>query len=668
MNTHRLYPHVFEPITIGPVEIKNKLYLTPHGTFASLSAPGSGLRERIYVPDPVDGSPLPHPEVIDYYEERARGGVGLIIFGHIEVQKGDSGRWHLTTPSAVEAWKPMIQRLHSHGTKVFAQLHCGFGSPSGLPGAGFVGEGFPEPITRDDIKRIVDLVGISARNAREAGFDGVELHAAHLHSTGLFLSGFTNVRTDEYGGSLENRLRFPLECLQAIRAAVDDTIAVGIRMPADEKLAEGVTATEAQDIVRALEAAGVVDFIDLDVGHSQHMWDVWSPHYQPDSYEVPYIAEVRSAIMNAVVLGAPGRLSDPAEAERIIQSGAMDMVGGTRGFFADPEWPRKALEMRSSEIRPCIGLNGCTIDGQCVMNPTNYLESLYGVTKLKKTSLPKQVVVVGGGPAGLEAARMAALRGHSATLLERSPILGGSLNLQKELPTRDGVQRASDWWGERLGALGVEVRTGIDASSDEIVALSPDVIVVATGATFDRTGVNGLTGRAIPGWDRDFVFTPETLLPSVPEVSGTVVVYEEDGAITASDIAWLMTQHGASKVHLVTRHPVTAQNYVTNRNGGDHRHLVGRELHASGKVETSTETFIRRIGDQQVTLFDIYTEEERTIEDVEMVVLVTLRKSRKSLAAELSDRHPDVRVLGDANSPGRMAKATRDGFLFGWNL
>jgi len=666
MAQHTLYPAVYDPIQIGPVEIKNRIYQTPHGSFAVLSPPKYQLASHVYAKDPVDGSPLPHPEVGDYYEERARGGVGLIIMGHIEVQKGDSGRYHLTTDSAVEAFRPIVDRVHQHGTKIFSELHCGFGSPSGLPGAGHIATaGFPEQLSTDRIHRIVELAGLSAKNAREAGFDGVELHAAHLHSTGLFLSGFTNRRTDEYGGSLENRMRFPVECLQAIRAAVGTSVAVGIRMTAEENLPDGIDSAEACEIVRRFEALGLVDFFDLDIGHSQHMWHVWAPHYLPESYQVPYIAKVRAVIRDAVVLGCPGRMRDPAEAQRIIESGAMDMVGGTRGFFADPEWARKGLEMRSDEIRPCVGLSGCVFEGQCVMNPTNYLEALYGVTKLKPTEQVKNVVIVGGGPAGMEAARVSALRGHSVTLLEREPTLGGALNLQAKIPTHEVILDAVKWWSGRLDALGVKVELSTDATVNDVLRLDPEVVVIATGSTYDRTGVNGLTGREIPGWDRPFVYTPDTLLPSIPRVTGNVVVLDEDGTVTASDIAWVFAQRGAASVELVTRFPATAQQYIGK--AGNHRDLVEMLLHAHN-ARTSVETFIREIGDRSVTLFDIYTNQERVVDDVDAVVLCTLRHSRQDLADELLGKVSRVELLGDASTPGRMPKATRDGFFFGWDL
>lgn len=665
MSQHPLYPAVYEPIQIGKVEIKNRIYQTPHGPIAKNAPPEFGLGRHVYAVDPVDGSPAPHPDIFDYFEERARGGVGLIMMGHIEIQKGHSGRYHLTTPSAIEIFKPLLERLHSHETKVFAQLHCGYGSPSGLPDAGWIqGSGFPEAMTIEHIRHLVELAGLSAAGAKAAGFDGVELHAAHLHSAGMFLSGFTNRRTDEYGGSLENRMRFLVECLEIIRKNVGDDLAVGIRMTAEENLPGGVDAAEAIEVVRRLEDMGLVDFFDLDIGHSQHMWNVYGPHYQPESYEVPYIAKVRAAVRDAVVLGCPGRMRDPAEAQRIIESGAMDMVGGVRGFFADPEWPRKGLELRANEIRPCVGLNGCLLDGTCVMNPTNYLEALYGVTKYTKTDAPKKVVVIGGGPAGMEAARVAATRGHEVVLFEKQPMLGGALNLHAKIPTREVILEGVTWWTGRLEALGVDVVLDTEVAVADVLEHRPDVVAVATGSTYDRTGINGLTGYEIPGWDREFVHTPETLLPAVPSAKGNVIVLDEDGTTTASDIAWLMAQRGA-KVELVTRHPLTARDYLNK--AGNHRDLVSMLLHAHD-VRISPDTFIRRIDDHAVTLFDVWSDKERVVDAVDVVVLGTLRHPRSELVDALEAEGLRVERLGDARSPGRMPRATRDGFFFGWNL
>lgn len=663
---HPLYPRLFEPFQIGPVAVKNRIYQTPHGPMPQRGA--TEIWRHIYTVDPDDGSPLLHPDVIDYYEARARGGAGLLIQGHVEVLKGHSGRWHLTTDRAVDAFAPLLDRVHAHGCKMFVQLHCGMTSPSGTPGAGYLGvDGFPEVLTKEDIREVVEMVALSTRNAVRAGFDGVELHAAHLHSTGLFLSGFTNRRTDEYGGSLENRMRFAVECLEAIRANAPSHAAVGIRMPCDEELPNGVTGEEAQEIARRLEASGLVDFFDLDIGTSNNYWKLWAPHHLPSGWEVPYIAKVRQAIERTPVLGCPGRMQDPDEAEAILASGAMDMVGGTRGFFADPDFPRKAEEHHAADIRPCIGMNACLFDGQCVMNPVAFLETEFGADRLTPAAAPKRVVIVGGGPAGLEAARVASRRGHAVTLIERSSDLGGALNLQIELPTRGGMRRAVDWWVQALEAQAVDIRLDTEASEREIAALEPDVVVLATGAQFEPTAVNGLTGREIPGWDRPFVYTPDQLLPSIPKITGAAVVYEDDGAITASDIAWLLAERGASRVDLVTRYPVLAQSYLGMV--GHHRDVVMRKLLQLG-VTTRCDTFIRRIGPDSVTLFNALTgSNDVVIEDVEAVVLVTHRRARPTgLADALRTLVPRIHVIGDAAQPGRMAKATREGFMLGWRL
>lgn len=663
---HPLYPRLFEPLRIGPVTVKNRIFQTAHGPMPRTVA--HEIWRHVHTTDPEDGSPLPHPDVLEYYEERARGGAGLLIQGHVEVLKGHSGRWHLTTDTATDAFVPLLERVHSHGCKMFVQLHCGMTSPSGTPGAGYLGiDGIPEVLDKDGIRHVVEMVGLSTRNAARAGFDGIELHAAHLHSVGLFLSGFTNRRTDEYGGDLENRMRFAVECLEAIRANIAPHMAVGIRMPCDEELPNGVTADEAREIARRLEERGLVDFFDLDIGTSNTYWKLWAPHYLPTGWEVPYIAKVREAIRAVPVLGCSGRMQDPEEAEAILASGAMDMVGGTRGFFADAEFPRKAEEQRAADIRPCIGMNACLFDGQCVMNPVAYLEAEFGNTRLRPSPAPKRVVVVGGGPSGMEAARVASLRGHDVTLIERSAELGGALNLQIRLPTRGGMQRAIDWWRRALEAQGVTVRLNTQATLDGIRALEPDTIVLATGADFEKTCVNGLTGREIPGWDQDRVFTPDRLLAALPPITGTVVVYEEDGGITASDIAWLLKENGAARVELVTRHPVTAHTYVGKN--GHHRDVVVRKLAEAG-VATRCDTFIRQIGPRSVTLFNALTGgNDMVIDDVEAVVLATLRRPRDTgLARALKEVTPDVRVIGDARQAGRMAKATREGFMLGWRL
>jgi 2,4-dienoyl-CoA reductase-like NADH-dependent reductase (Old Yellow Enzyme family) len=257
----------------------------------------------------------------------------------------------------------------------------------------------------DDIEAVVEAFAQCTRNAAAAGYDGVELHASHSYLVEEFLSPFYNKRTDEYGGSVENRMRFMLECLGAMRGAAERSIAVGVRLNCDERLPGGLTTADMRVIAAAVDDSRLVDFIDLDLGTYHNYEYLIGPTQTGEHWQVPAIAEVRSAIRRAAVLGCPGLFHDPAKAEDLVASGVMDMVGGTRGFFAEPELARKAQEGHPERIRPCIGLNMCVGGSGCVMNPANGLEFQFGVTKMRRTSTPRRAVIVGGGPAGLEAAR-----------------------------------------------------------------------------------------------------------------------------------------------------------------------------------------------------------------------------------------------------------------------
>ena len=666
---HASYPHVYAPVRIGPVEVKNRLYLTPHGPMHTRDR---SVDYDLYTRD-ADGGPIPKPELIEYYRERARGGAGLIIQGGLNIHENVRQNFQLFTPGSVDGLRPIVDVCHEHGAKIFAQLHCGNGSPSGVPwymvGATYETQffGFPQQLTKEQIQVLPRKVAQCTRNARAAGYDGVELHAAHGYSIELFMSAYSNKRTDEYGGSLDNRLRLMFECLEAMREEAGPDLAVGIRMNCDETaggmMPGGITTEEAREIAHRLDEWGA-DFIDLDIGTTHSMHIVYSPHHLPPGYEVPSIAQVREGVSRAVVLGCPGRFQDAADAERWIAEGTMDLVGGTRGWFADPEWPGKAEESREADIRPCIGLSSCHFEGACVMNASAYREAAFGLDRLQPTDDPKRVVIVGGGPAGLEAARVASLRGHEVVLYERRDRLGGMLNLQARLPTRDGVLKAADWWAHRLERQGVDVRLGTEATVEAVVDHPPDSVVVATGARFDPQGVTGLTGVPIPGWDLEFVYAADEFLDAEPGVSGNVVVFEEDSGETGSDVAWKLALQGAN-VEIVTRWTHVARGYGGLESG--HRQHFMRELYKLG-VRLSPDMSVREIAPGRVTLFNVHTQEERVVEDVGAVVIVGLRASVNGLARELSDRVPHVKVIGDAFIPGRMAKATRDGFEAGWFL
>ena len=665
------FPHTFAPIALGPAAAPNRLYVTPH--FPGLS-----------MPDPTaPGFFGPAPVARDYYVERARGGVGLIIQGgtFVSPESDYTNLWQMFSDGCVDAWAPIVDAVQSEGTTMFVQLlHAGHhgdkrglnGGPksaSNVPpidgtgiGAGYAPLPVPvKPMSKADIRAAVADFARCTRHARAAGYRGVELHASHSYLNEQFYSPFFNKRTDEYGGSLDNRLRFTWEVLEAMREAADGTIAVGVRLICDEMLPGGLGRTEMTEIAQRLDESGLVDFLDLDVG-TYHSFDVMiAPWELADSWEVEHIRPIAQAIRYVPRLWCPGRFHDPALAEDLIASGDADMVGGTRGFFADPEIARKAKDGRAEDIRPCIGLNTCMTIGACVVNP-DHLALSVATSVVRPAEKPKRVLVAGGGPAGLEAARVAAIRGHRVVLYEAADQLGGAVRLMQAMPGREHVGSAVDWWARQLDDLGVKVHLGTPVATDVIDAESPDAVIVATGATFDRTGSTAFVSDPIPGFDRDFVHTPEAVLGGDFAVDGTVIVLDEETTSPGHGVAEVLAQRGA-RVELVTRQLAVG---LALAGGWQHSHVM-RRLHELG-ITARPNTYVRAIGDHTVTLYDVNTGEEWTVPDVAGVVLVTGRSSRNELAPALAARVDDLHVIGDAFHPRTMADATRDGHRVGKEL
>ena len=376
-----------------------------------------------------------------------------------------------------------------------------------------------------------------------------------------------------------------------------------------------------------------------------------APYQLPDHWEMDAITKVRGAISRATVFGCPGRFHDPAKAEAIIAAGTLDMVGGTRGFFAEPEIGRKAREGRARDIRPCIGLVGCTGGGGCVVNSTNGEESTFGVDKLVPTRSPRRVVVVGAGPGGLEAARVAASRGHDVVVLEAANEVGGALHLMKAIPGREQVTDAADWWSRQLDELGVKVHVSTPANVDIVLGEAPDVVVVATGAVFDRTGVTGFATDPIPGWDRPFVHTPEEVLAEGLSPVGVTVVLEEEpqGAVVAEVLATRRRRRRAGeprpdgRATAQRRWPAAARGRAPS---------AARRAHDVLELDPGDR---RRPGDPSRHLFRRGTHDHRC----RGRGAGHRATSRNELATALHGRVADIRVIGDAAHPRRMSDANR---------
>ncbi len=422
------FKYLFSPLRIGRVTVPNRISFSAHLT---------NLAENN----------LPSERQAYYLAERARGGAGLIITEEQSVHPTDHAYEKL-----IDAWKPEVipgyrricRAVHEFETKVFAQLNHnggqGDGSYSRLPVWGpspvadFMFREVPKEMEVEDIREVIDSFGRSAANVREGGFDGVELQLGHSSLIRQFLSPLTNLRRDNYGGSPENRLRFALEVIEAIRETVGEDYTLGVRLCADEMVQGGLTLEDTKEIARRLEASGKLDFIDLTLATFYNLYLVGATMHSPLGYTIPLAAGIKSVVSLPVF--CTGRINDPVMAERVLADGQADMIGMVRAQICDPEMANKAKEGRLEEIRYCVADNqgcygrvGLNKGIGCIQNPNIGHEKERGAGSLKPAPVKKRVLIVGGGPAGLRAAETAARRGHAVTLYEKADRLGGQVNI-----------------------------------------------------------------------------------------------------------------------------------------------------------------------------------------------------------------------------------------------
>lgn len=486
-------PSLFDPIEIRGVRIRNRIVMPPMTT-RQAAADGSVTKE-----------------LIAYYMARAEGGTGLIT---VEMAAPDPAGRHrvrelgLTEERFVSGLRSLTTQLHQAGAAVAIQIgHAGghtrqdvTGYPPVAPSAipHVVQEQdtrtiVPEALTHDGIRSVVTAFATAAERAKRAGFDVVELHGAHGYLIAQFLSPLDNHRTDQYGGCLANRARFALEVMQACRQRVGD-FPLGFRLSADEFAPGGVTLEEAKEVCRWLVEAGA-DVLHVSGGCYRSVPSaaiIAPPMNYPEGLFLPLAAAIKNVVKVPVI--AVGRLHDPALAARAVEEGHADMVALGRQLIADPEWARKVEEKRPEEIRPCIACNTC-IDGmregskiRCLVNPVAGRETVY---QLRPVSRPRRIVVVGAGPAGMEAARMLGLRGHQVVLFEQEAQVGGRLRLAAKAPVFQYVEtnertvlKFVDFLGGELRRIGVEVRLGERVTASRVAAAKPEVVVLATGARY----------------------------------------------------------------------------------------------------------------------------------------------------------------------------------------
>ena len=660
------FDRLLAPLQVGPLELRNRVLCGAHFTMFT-------------EPNPVWGEPGFYGRRYGrYLAERAAGGVAAVIAGETAVapntaykMPNNANGWD---PGCVPHYEALTSQVHEHGARAFIQLtHSGAmmlgnWSKQVAIGPSSVPDYFeaPKPMDRRDIAEMIDYHVRCARNTVAGGFDGIEIQSAHGYLLHQFLSPKFNERTDEYGGSLENRMRFGVEVLTAVREAVGDRVAVGVRLAGDDEqtYGPGLSADDAAEVAARYEELGLVDYLNVSVGIGGV--GMVRTNYVPHCFGSYAAHAVKKAVRDTPVFTVH-RILTPDEAEGIIERHEADGVTLVRALIADPEWVNKAREGRSGEIRRCTGINqSCygnllqSMPINCVQNPVVGREDELGLGTLHPAARAKSLVVVGGGPAGLEAAWVAAARGHRVTLLEAADELGGAIRWAQRLPGRGEIAHLADWRIGECERRGVDLRTGVRATAASVLALEPDAVIVATGGHATKDGRSAYHPMPVPGSEQDWVLdTVEALRRAQEEpdrLGARVVVLEAVGHVQGVALGELLASQGRDTT-VVSTLPV-----LLACDGETQAAILPRAVQAGMTWRPSTA--LAAIGDHTVTLVNVLSHDAETV-PVDTVVIVTNGVPDAGLFAELDGRVPELARVGDAVAVRPVDRAVYDGHRAG---
>ena len=648
---HPRFPHLLSPIRIGSKRLRCRVLVTAHEIRLG------------------DGR-IPGARYAAYHRARARGGAGLQITGCTAVHHtgglGSGGALANVDDSIIDGYRVLSGAVHEEGGVILAQLgHSAATTHATEPGAPVWA---PSAVTGElmrhgqrahamsvgEIAEIVAAFGAAAERCRKGGMDGVEILAAFGFLVAAFLSPLANRRTDHYGGSLDNRLRFCREVISAVRDAVGSDGILGLRIPGDELIEGGLELEEMKAVARAVESDGKLDYLNVIAGTNMDRLlraEHWPPTPARHGLFVHLAAGVRSAVELPVF--TVGRITDPVQAERILANGDADMVGMTRAHVADPDLIAKLREGRLDDIRPCVGANVCIRNGLegrsigCIHNPQAGRELTWGDPIPAERSL--EVAVVGGGPAGLEAARVAALRGHRVTLHEQAEHLGGQLRTWTRLASKREMRRVVEWQQRQLERLQVRIRLGHRVASVENLG-GAEVVVLAAGALPGPVSVDGAAEHGVG------LCTPHDILDSDPVSVAPSLVWDRAGGGAAVSAAEHLAEAGC-RVVLVTPSMAVADDVDLTNRVPLYRRLYERS------VEMLTDSEVVRVDAHGVVVANVYTSRESTISGIELVVVCNATEACDELADTLRKDGLRVLVAGDSVSPREVDVAMAEGAL-----
>lgn len=643
----RHYPNLFTKLKVGKVTLKNRIVMPAMAT---------NFGQDGFITS----------KLIEYYEARAKGGVGLIIIENASVDyprgKDIANELRIDDMKYVAGFHEMVERLHSYGTKVFCQIHqCGnqtslehsegeeLISPSGVPCP--VCQTQPREMTNAEVYELIGRYIKAAHWAKVAGCDGVEVHGAHGYIIQQFMSPSTNFRHDEFGGTFERRMRFPLEIVKGIRAECGDDFIIDFRMSVEEYTETGYHLEEGLKMAKMIVAAGA-DMIHASAG----CYGAMEKSFETQGHEQGerlYIAEAMKRAVDVPVI-AVGNLRTPDVCENALADGRADLVALGRTLIADPDWANKAKAGKADEIRRCINclhcLGDCVHPGRsmrCTVNPYCGYELLY--KNIQKTDAPKKVMVIGGGPAGMTAAYSAALKGHQVTVYEKEEKLGGQLKIACVPPDKDIISQVADWQIGELARSGVTVKTGVEVTRELIEREQPDHVILASGSVPFIPRIVGME-KAVLAWD--LLYGKATI-----EEDSVVVM---GGGLVGSETAHMLAKQGKQVAVMDMLPEIAAALERTSR--GEFM----KKLDALN-VKQVTNAIVTEVTDDGVKYITKGSGRVGFVSGKKAVLAIG-QSSITALETVLEDLDIPYQMIGDAARVSTIAEANRTGFDAGQHI
>jgi len=649
------FPHLFSPLTIRDTVLKNRITFGAHT--ANMAENG-----------------LPGERHLGYYEARARGGAGMIVVEPVPVHRTavlTRGNFRHDDDSVIPAFRKVTDACHAHGAVMIHQnYHIGAHgdgdnswepnwSPSGTP-SHHDSDG-SHAMSEAEIEEVIEGFVQAARRDYQAGFDGVELFAAYNALIDQFWSPLTNHRTDHWGGSVEDRLRFTVRIVEGIRRVTDQAFLIGLAISGAEPYPGGLSVADKQEIIAWLDERGLIDYVTVGAGSYLNDFAHIVPSFMTSPMLGPPVAAAMKQIVKHAKVQAEARIRTPTNGEQVIADDQADLVSLVRAQIADPELATK--DGRPEDIRPCINCNQQCIGRRlrdywisCLVNPTTGVE--WSTPLTLRAEEPKRVLVIGGGPAGMEAARVAAERGHRVTLVERSDHLGGRFRLAAKQPKRHEIADFLAWQERQLTQHQVEIMRATALDVDLVREMGVDHVILATGSRPAATGFQRALPhvRHLPGADWGHVTSAEAALDDAVELGRRVLIIDDDGGWRGVGTALYLADKG-HEVSILTAALHPGQEIAHTASVG----LMMKDLAKAG-VETiaSSAALALVIEEKVVRISHLLTDEERET-TADSVVLATMPEVETGLGDALEREGVTVTAIGDCVAPRKASMAIFEG-------